>query len=95
MCIRDRLSVLLFVPLTEQLRGMLLGGVIIVILGIFDDIYALPAKPKFLVQIAAALVAVWAGNKIEFLSKDVYKRQLRLCWVPRGHRNRSSANSQR
>ena len=62
------LSVLLFVPLTEQLRGMLLGGVIIVILGIFDDIYALPAKPKFLVQIAAALVAVWAGNKIEFLS---------------------------
>lgn len=45
------LSVLLFVPLTEQLRGMLLGGVIIVILGIFDDIYALPAKPKFLVQI--------------------------------------------
>ena len=45
------LSVLLFLPLTTQLRGMLLGAVIIVILGIFDDIYALSAKLKFAVQI--------------------------------------------
>ena len=62
------LSVLLFLPLTQQLRGMLLGAVIIVILGIFDDIYALPAKPKFLIQILAALIAVWAGNRIYGLS---------------------------
>ena len=62
------LSVLIFMPLTTQLRGMLLGGVIIVILGIFDDIYALPAIPKFLVQIVAALVAVLAGNRIEAVS---------------------------
>lgn len=44
------------------------GGVIIVILGIFDDIYALPALPKLLVQIAAALVAVLHGNVIQVLS---------------------------
>jgi len=62
------LSVLVFLPLTNQLRSMLLGAVIIVVLGIFDDIYALPAKPKFLVQILAALIAVWGGNRIEFLS---------------------------
>ena len=62
------LSVLLFLPLNDELRGMLLGSVIIVILGIFDDIYALPAKPKFLVQIIAALVAVLSGNCVEFLS---------------------------
>ena len=62
------LSVLIFLPLTPQLRGMLLGGVVIVILGIFDDIYALPAVPKFLVQIGAALIAVLAGNKILVLS---------------------------
>jgi UDP-GlcNAc:undecaprenyl-phosphate GlcNAc-1-phosphate transferase len=47
---------------------MLLGGVIIVILGIFDDIYALPALPKLLVQIAAALVAVSQGNVIQVIS---------------------------
>ena len=51
------LSVLIFLPLTPQLQGMLLGGVVIVILGIFDDIFALPAMPKFLVQIGAALIA--------------------------------------
>lgn len=38
------------------------------ILGIFDDIYALPALPKLLVQIAAALVAVLHGNVIQVLS---------------------------
>lgn len=52
------LSTLIFVPMSSSMRGMLLGGVIIVILGIFDDIYALPALPKLLVQVAAALVAV-------------------------------------
>lgn len=62
------LSVLIFQTLTPALRGMLLGSVIIVVLGILDDIYALPALPKFLVQIVAALVAVLEGNRIEFLS---------------------------
>lgn len=61
-------SSLLFISLTDQIRGMLLGGIIIVILGMLDDIYALPAKPKLLVQICAALIAVYHGNVIEVLS---------------------------
>ena len=65
-------STLLFVwPSTaqlEQLRGMLLGAVIIVVLGIFDDIYSLRAWFKFLVQIAAALVAVFSGNVVTTIS---------------------------
>ncbi len=62
------LSVLLYVEFTPQLRGMLWGAVIIVILGVFDDIYSLPAMFKFFVQIAAALVAVLHGNQIAVLS---------------------------
>ena len=62
------LAVLLFVPITPQLRGMLLGAVIIVILGVVDDIMPLPALLKFCVQIIAALVAVLGGNCIEILS---------------------------
>ena len=62
------LSVLIFLPLTPQLQGMLLGGVVIVILGIFDDIFALPAMPKFLVQIGAALIAVLFGTLYSFSS---------------------------
>lgn len=62
------LSVLLFVDLTGPVKGMLLGAVIIVVLGIFDDIYALGAKFKFCVQIVAALVAVFSDNRIEWIS---------------------------
>ena len=62
------LSALLYVEMTPQFRGMLLGGVIIVVLGIFDDIYALGAKFKLVIQIIAALVAVLSGNVIEIIS---------------------------
>lgn len=59
---------LVFVPLNEQFRGMLLGAVIIVILGIFDDIKALKASFKLVVQIVAALIAVCSGNLIEYIA---------------------------
>ena len=68
------LSVILFIPFVQtdglgmQLQGMLLGAVIIVVLGILDDIYALPALPKLIVQIVAAVIAVCSGNVIETLS---------------------------
>ena len=61
-------SMLLFVALDPAKKGMLAGAVIIVILGVLDDKYSLPAKPKFLVQVIAALIAVMAGNRIEVLS---------------------------
>ena len=64
------LSVLVFLPMTASLRGMLLGAVVIVVLGIFDDIYALGPKLKFAVQIVAALIAVLSSpdNVITLLS---------------------------
>ena len=62
------LSTLVFLPLTEQLRGMLLGACLIVVLGILDDIYTLSAKLKFVVQIIAALIAVLHGNVITVIS---------------------------
>lgn len=62
------LSALLFVELSPQVRGMLLGATIIVVLGILDDIYALAALPKLFIQIVAALVAVCHGNVIQVLS---------------------------
>lgn len=61
-------AMLLFVPLDGEKQGMLLGAVVIVVLGMLDDRFALPAKPKFLVQIGAALIAVLSGNIIDVLS---------------------------
>lgn len=61
-------SVLLFADIDLQFRGILLGVIMIVILGVMDDIITLKALPKFLVQIAAAGVAVYHGNVIQFVS---------------------------
>ena len=61
------ISVLLFAKLDKTLIGLLLGCSIIVILGIFDDIYALSAKFKLLIQIVAALCPILMGVRIDFV----------------------------
>ena len=64
------LSTLVFLPMTPQLRRILLGAVIIVVMGIFDDIYDLPAKLKLIIQVIAALIVTVGkdGMVIEALS---------------------------
>jgi len=64
-------SVLLFAKIDRPIQGILLGSVMIVILGVLDDILTLRALPKFFVQIAAAGVAVYYGNVIQYLSNPV------------------------
>ena len=47
---------------SETFSAILLGAAVIVILGIFDDIYELNAKAKLLGQIVAALIIVIGGD---------------------------------
>lgn len=61
-------SVLLFAKIDIEFRGILFGAVIIVVLALIDDLINLPAWLKFIVQIAAALVAVAHGVVIEVIS---------------------------
>ena len=61
-------SLLIFVPVTKQMQGILLGAVVIVILGVVDDITPLNALFKFFVQIMAALLPVLHGVRISVLS---------------------------
>ncbi len=57
------LSVLAFSKgIDRELQAVLLGSVVIVILGVFDDKYALKALPKLFVQIGAACIVVFYGN---------------------------------
>ncbi|WP_409967299.1 MraY family glycosyltransferase [Bengtsoniella intestinalis] len=58
-------SILLFADMTDQLKGILLGAVVIVILGVVDDITPLPAKLKFCVQILAALIPAFHGVVVQ------------------------------
>lgn len=62
------LTVLIFADIDRQMQGILLGSVMIVVLGVLDDIMALKALPKLIVQIAAAGVAVYHGCVIQFFS---------------------------
>lgn len=59
------ISAIIYSDLDKELGGILIGSCIIVILGIFDDIYALSAKLKLVVQILAALCPIIAGVTIE------------------------------
>ena len=75
-------SVLLFIPMAgnRQMQSILLGAVVIVVLGVVDDIMALQARVKFVVQIAAALIPALNGVAIQALSNpNVFSDQ--LYWV--------------
>ena len=62
------LSVLVFANIDRQMQGILLGATMIVVLGVMDDIMALNALPKLIVQIVAAGIAVYHGCVIQFVS---------------------------
>ncbi len=55
-------SILVFGQLDQTMLCVLLGATIIVALGIFDDVLALGAKLKFVVQIIAAAIPVCVGG---------------------------------
>jgi len=61
-------SILLFAQITKQMQGILLGAVIIVVLGVVDDITPLPAMLKFVIQIVAALIPTLHGVLIHVIS---------------------------
>ena len=73
-------SILLFSEITPELRSILLGAVIIVVLGVVDDIMALPAMLKFVVQIVAALIPATHGVTIlAFSNPNIFSDN--LYWV--------------
>ena len=60
------LSVLLFVDITREIRGILLGLIVIVATGMLDDIMSLNAWIKLAAQIVAAMIAILHGVVIHF-----------------------------
>ena len=63
-----------------QMQSILLGSVIIVVLGVVDDIMALPAMLKFVIQIAAALIPALNGVVIQaFSNPNIFSDN--LYWV--------------
>lgn len=63
------LSVLVFCTqyMSKEIRGMLIGSIIIVALGIFDDVLALKPVQKFGFQLIATAIPVYCGVRITSL----------------------------
>lgn len=65
------LSTLLFSEIDLQVRGILLGCVVIVMTGVIDDIVPLRWWLKLLLQLAAAAIAVLHGIRIEVFTNPI------------------------
>lgn len=81
-------TVLVFCTPSLQLFGMLLGALILVITGIFDDIYSLPALFKLALQMLSALVATLMGNTItgislfgNYIALGVFAIPVTVLWI--------------
>ncbi|MBI4649949.1 hypothetical protein HY745_01375 [Candidatus Desantisbacteria bacterium] len=49
----------------RQFFGILTGGTLIFIIGLYDDVYGIDAKKKFFLQILVSLILVLLGFKIQ------------------------------
>lgn len=65
----------------RNLRGIMIGGMIITILGFVDDLIVLNYKTKFFWQIIAGIALIYFGVRIEFM-KPVYLGYLfSIIWI--------------
>lgn len=62
---------LIFLPLDKHLRGILLGGTIITLIGLLDDKYDLSPYSRLLTNFLAALCVVGAGIGIAFINNPL------------------------
>ncbi len=62
------ISILCFATVDTQLKGITIGCLIIVAVGIVDDVKQLSAKVKFVLQIVTAVIVVLHGVTIKYIS---------------------------
>lgn len=83
------LAVLASMHISREIMGLLVGGTVILIVGIIDDLKPLPARVKLLGQIVAAAVLVMFDIRIEWLTNpfgemlyvDYLAVPLTIIWV--------------
>ncbi|AFS77275.1 UDP-GlcNAc:undecaprenyl-P GlcNAc 1-P transferase TagO [Gottschalkia acidurici 9a] len=72
------ISIIILAPIDKTTISILIGGTIIAVTGIIDDIKPMSAKVKLLFQILAAVVVIFGGVKIEFITNPSSKELLAL-----------------
>lgn len=62
-------GLLIIQPSSSYHVAIIVGAVVIVLLGYFDDLYNLAARFKFIVQLAVAIMIVgWGGLQVDFIN---------------------------
>jgi UDP-GlcNAc:undecaprenyl-phosphate GlcNAc-1-phosphate transferase len=89
ICLGFWLTVLLTTEMTSGLYGLLVGGLLITLVGIIDDIKGVTARQKLVVQIVAASIVIYAGVRVDFITHPVkgvislgyWSYPLTLLWI--------------
>lgn len=78
-------SLLIFRTDTIALMPILLGGTLIMLLGLGDDIWSLSAKFRMVCQVIIALMVIDMGLRIDFVPHGIWKQPLEtfitLLWI--------------
>lgn len=72
------IAVLLFDSLTAQLKGILIGGSIIFIGMLLDDMFDIPAVLKLLIQSVAAIVVIACGVRVTAFTDFIHGGHFQL-----------------
>jgi len=82
------LTTMLFCTYNTTLATVWIGGAAIVLLGMLDDIFRLPAWSKLIVQLLVAVFAVWNGITIDhinlggqYVMLGVWKYPVTILWI--------------
>src|SRR5690554_84547 len=71
---------LLYYDYNPQVLGLLLGGTVILLLGVADDILTLPPLVKLAGQVLAAAIPVYFGIQVNFI-QNPFDGYLHLGWM--------------
>lgn len=65
----------------QQMAGILAGGTIVALFGLWDDRSELRAAVKLVGEFLAASVIIWSGIRVEFLRNDVLNILATFAWL--------------
>lgn len=77
------ITVLIFLSMTRQLAGILLGSTFIVICGFIDDLKPMKPRMKLVLQVFGAIILVYFGVRIEIVTNpfDTVKGMSDIGWL--------------
>lgn len=65
------IGMIIFVPMSQRILGIMAGATVIVACGYLDDVKSLSPKTKLVIQVIAALIVIYGGVRINRLTNPL------------------------